>query len=304
MVGYLDAELPVDETAGDEAAEERAPILGAPDELAEVIADTGARHVIFTFTAFPDQAMLPLIRLCDERGVRVSLVPRMFERVNHRVSLSSIGRVPLISLDHVDPKGWQFAVKHGLDRIGSAAILIAISPLLLAIAIGVRLSSPGPVLYRQSRVGRDGRDFEMLKFRSMRLASAEPAVEGWLEVGSAPGGVEGVDRRTAVGTFIRRYSLDELPQFLNVLKGDMSLIGPRPERPEFVRRFNGEITNYADRHRVKSGITGLAQVKGLRGQTSITDRIDLDNFYIQNWSMLLDLKILIATVGAVLRSAE
>lgn len=299
VVGYLDP----DPNGALDPAELGAPILGRPGDLAAVLEATGARHVIFSFTSSPDGTLIPLIRTCEDRGVQVSLVPRMFERVNRRASLESIGALPLFSLGHVDPKGWQFAVKHGFDRVSSALLLALISPLLVGIAVAVKLSSPGPVLYRQRRVGRDGRHFEMLKFRSMRPAAAASGAS-WLADGIAPGGVEGEDRRTAIGCFIRRYSLDELPQLLNVLRGEMSMIGPRPERPEFVALFDQRVRGYSDRHRVKSGITGLAQTKGLRGQTSLTDRIELDNYYIQHWSMTLDLRILLATFGAVLRSAE
>ena len=150
------------------------------------------------------------------------------------------------------------------------------------------------MFFRQPRVGRDGNEFEMLKFRSMR-ASAEPLVVPDLPHDTAPGGIEGDDRRTRFGTFLRRTSLDELPQLLTVLKGDMSLIGPRPERPDFVRLFEDNVYRYGDRHRVKSGITGWAQVHGLRGKTSLTDRVEWDNFYIENWSLWLDVKILLMT---------
>ncbi|MGH2940414.1 MAG: sugar transferase [Solirubrobacterales bacterium] len=302
VVGYV-----ADEALDEEEGERTAAVLGRPGDLTEVIRRTGARHVIFTFLESadgPDARLTPLIRSCEEMGVQVSLVPRMFERVDHnRVALENIGRVPVLSLGNVNPKGWQFAFKHASDRAMSALVLLLISPLMLAIALAVRLSSPGPILFRQSRVGRDGRRFEMLKFRSMRPADAKPRSE-WFKSGMAPGGVEGEDRRTAVGKFIRAHSLDELPQLLNVLKGEMSMIGPRPERPEFVEVFDEEVRDYSDRHRVKSGITGLAQVNGLRGQTSIADRASLDNYYIQHWSMALDLKILLGTFGAVVRSAE
>jgi exopolysaccharide biosynthesis polyprenyl glycosylphosphotransferase len=300
VIGYVDKDL---DREG-HAAEHRAPILGGPDEFTEIAEKSGARHVIFTFTSSPDQTLVPLIRACEERRIGVSLVPRMYERVNNRVCLESIGRLPLFSLAPVDPKGWQFTIKHGLDRFASAALLALLSPLMVGIAICVRLSSPGPVLFRQHRVGRDGRRFEMLKFRSMRLEERQAEREEWLKPDSAPGGVEGEDRRTAIGRFIRAYSLDELPQLINVVKGEMSLIGPRPERPEFVQVFDEKVRGYSDRHRVKSGITGLAQTSGLRGQTSLTDRIELDNHYIHNWSMMMDLKILARTFGAVVRSAE
>jgi lipopolysaccharide/colanic/teichoic acid biosynthesis glycosyltransferase len=149
-------------------------------------------------------------------------------------------------------------------------------------------------------VGRDGHEFDLLKFRTMRDAKAQQN-EFELPEGVAPGGVEGDDRRTRIGQWLRGTSLDELPQFINVLRGDMSLVGPRPERPEFVARFARDVTRYEDRHRVKSGITGWAQVNGLRGQTSIADRVEWDNYYIQNWSLRLDLRIVVLTVAEVLR---
>jgi lipopolysaccharide/colanic/teichoic acid biosynthesis glycosyltransferase len=180
------------------------------------------------------------------------------------------------------------------------ALLLA-APLLLAVAVAVRGTSRGPVLFRQRRVGEGGRHFDMLKFRSMRVADEAGFVPA---AGVAPGGIEGVDRRTAVGRFLRRSSLDELPQLWNVVRGDMALVGPRPERPEHVARFSAEVPGYDRRHRVRVGLTGLAQVSGSRGATDIARRAELDNAYIQRWSLALDLKILGATVGAVLRGAE
>ena len=176
-----------------------------------------------------------------------------------------------------------------------------LAPVMAAIAIGVRLGSPGPVLFRQSRVGRDGQVFDVLKFRTMRVT--DDARDSGFELldGCAPGGVEGVDRRTRFGALLRATSLDEIPQFINVLRGEMSIVGPRPERPEFAARFSAEIDRYDDRLRVKSGITGWAQVNGLRGQTSIADRVEWDNHYIRNWSLGFDLKIMMLTVAEVLR---
>jgi len=176
----------------------------------------------------------------------------------------------------------------------------------------VRLSSKGPVVFRQRRVGRDGKVFGLYKFRSMRMkpGQTDPGddeagpIEYLVARNTAPGGVEGEDRRTAVGRVLRRTSLDELPQLVNVLRGEMSLIGPRPERPEFVELFGEGIVRYRDRHRVKSGITGWAQVHGLRGQTSIDERVEWDNYYIAHWSLGLDLKILMLTFIALFRAAE
>jgi lipopolysaccharide/colanic/teichoic acid biosynthesis glycosyltransferase len=194
--------------------------------------------------------------------------------------------------------------KYLVGRTAALLALLVLAPVLLALALAVVLTSRGPVLFRQERVGEGGATFAMLKFRSMRAPrpSDAPAL---LAAGAAPGGVEGADRRTAVGRFIRRTSLDELPQLWNVVRGDMCLVGPRPERPEHVARFSGEIPGYAARHRVRVGLTGLAQVEGARGAGScITTRAQLDNAYIDSWSLGLDARILGRTVGAVLRGAE
>jgi lipopolysaccharide/colanic/teichoic acid biosynthesis glycosyltransferase len=255
----------------------------------------------------------------------------------------------------------------------ATALLRLLSPVLVLTALAVRLTSPGPILFRQRRVGRDGTLFDLYKFRSMRIDAPEglqpermsanghgspdthghstsngqaPLLDGHGSVNghdsanghrsanghgsanghnpaeaglsseeiaafeftlardTAPGGVEGTDRRTPIGRFLRRTSLDELPQFLNVLRGEISGIGPRPERPEFVELFRHDVARYGDRHRVKSGITGWAQVHGLRGQTSLAERVEWDNYYIAHWSLALDLKILALTFGALLRNAE
>jgi lipopolysaccharide/colanic/teichoic acid biosynthesis glycosyltransferase len=208
----------------------------------------------------------------------------------------------VLSLRPVDPKGWQFTAKHASDRVAAGLLLFLLMPVLLSVAALIKLSSSGPVLFRQRRVGRDGQDFMLLKFRSMTMNSPQPQSERFVPTnGCAPGGVEGGDRRTFIGRLIRRLSIDELPQLINVLKGEMSLIGPRPERPEYVELFRADHDRYAARHRVKSGITGWAQVHGLRGQTSLADRIEWDNFYIENWSLWLDVKILIMTAAAVFR---
>jgi lipopolysaccharide/colanic/teichoic acid biosynthesis glycosyltransferase len=195
--------------------------------------------------------------------------------------------------------GWQFTLKEAADRAVALVALLLLAPLLLAIAIGVRVSSTGPVIFRQRRVGRGGEAFVLFKFRTM--VEAPGGAKFTLAHGNAPGGIEGTDRRTAFGRWLRAISLDELPQLLNVLRGEMSLIGPRPERPDYVELFTRVVPGYTERHRVKSGITGWAQANGLRGQTSIADRVELDNYYIENWSLALDLRILALTVVELLR---
>ena len=204
-----------------------------------------------------------------------------------------------------DPRGWQYAIKYAGDRVVSAVAIVVLSPLLAAAALATLMTLGRPVIFRQARVGIDGHEFDLLKFRTMRPTrdedGVEAAIEGRFAEGLAPGGVEGVDRRTRVGRFLRATSIDELPQLFNVVRGDMSLVGPRPERPSYVLLFDESVYRYADRHRVKSGITGWSQVHGLRGKTSITDRVEWDNYYIENQSFWLDLKIIAMTIPALLR---
>ncbi|MHB8658204.1 MAG: exopolysaccharide biosynthesis polyprenyl glycosylphosphotransferase [Solirubrobacteraceae bacterium] len=297
-VGFLDADPP-SRPAG--SGDGPVPVLGSADDLAMAIAQTGARKVILAFSSEPDHALVRRIRECLEVGVEFALVPRLYEAVNERSTLDHVGGLPLLWIQPTDPRSWQFAVKHALDRGLAGAGLLLLAPLMLAIALLVRVSSPGPILFRQRRVGRDGHAFDLVKFRTMDERTGGSAASFVPPDGCAPGGVEGSDCRTRVGRLLRRSFLDELPQLANVLRGDMSLVGPRPERPEFVARFSSEVARYEDRQRVKSGMTGWAQVCGLRGQTSITDRVEWDNWYIQNWSLRLDLRIIAMTVAQVLR---
>ncbi len=302
-VGFLDEDpRSVAEVGGREV-----PVLGTTEDLEDAVARTGVRNLIVAFSSVADARVSRLIPRCQELGVDVSVVPRMFDLINDRVGYDTVGGLPLLSFRAIDPKGMQFAIKHALDRLLAAVLVILFTPLLLAAAVAVKLSSPGPILFRQRRVGRDGRVFDFYKFRSMRESSGveeASALEYLLAGDIAPGGVEGVDRRTAVGRFLRSTSCDELPQLFNVLRGDMSLVGPRPERPEFVELFRNDIIRYGDRHRVKSGITGWAQVHGLRGQTSLAERVEWDNYYIAHWSIGLDLKILALTLVALFRNAS
>jgi len=304
-VGYIDA-FP----SKDRKVPREIPILGGPDDLEKVAERVGAKHIVIAFLSSrgSDAKLVQLVRQCDDLGLEVSLVPRLFEAINVRVNLEHIGGMPIYRLRAVRPRGWQFAAKYVIDRVAAAFFVLLLSPILLLCAVAIKLSSRGPVFYRQRRVGRDGRPFDLLKFRSMRGEATDPAEDPNVSVllpgDTAPGGIEGDDRRTAIGRLLRRTSLDELPQLFNVLKGDMSIVGPRPERPQFVEMFERRIERYDDRHRVKAGITGWAQVHGLRGKTSLSDRIELDNFYIENWSLRLDIKILVMTLGAVFYPAE
>ncbi len=281
----------------------RVPYLGATDELESAVLATGAKELVIGPSSVSDEQLARTALLAQRLGMRVRVVPRVMDAVGSKARVEHLGGIPLMHLGHIDPKGWQFALKHAFDRTAAGVGLVILSPLFLALTLLVVMSSPGPIFFRQQRVGRDGKVFDCLKFRTMRpLVSATSGFE--LQAGAAPGGVEGDDRRTWVGRIMRKASLDELPQLVNVLRGEMSLVGPRPERPEFVDLFAMQVRRYGDRHRVKAGITGWAQVHGLRGQTSIADRAEFDNHYIQNWSLSLDFKILLLTVLAVLRTAE
>jgi exopolysaccharide biosynthesis polyprenyl glycosylphosphotransferase len=307
-IGFLDDDpRSIAEVGGREM-----PVLGTVENIDETVEQTGVRNLIVAFSSVADARVSRLIQRCQELGIEVSVVPRMFDTINNRVGYDTVGGLPLMSFTTVNPKGMQFAIKHAFDRVLAAILLVLLSPVLLCTMLAVRLSSHGPVFFRQRRVGRDGKEFDLYKFRSMRAAPAvaeqsekDPnALEFLLGGDTAPGGVEGDDRRTPIGRFLRSSSIDELPQLMNVLCGEMSLIGPRPERPEFVELFNNDINRYDDRHRVKSGITGWAQVHGLRGQTSLAERVEWDNYYIAHWSLGLDLKILALTCIVPFRKAE
>ena len=312
-VGYLDSD-PLSRDG--QAAGDRVPVLGTADDLVTAIEHTGARRVILAFSSLPDHVLVSKVNECARLGIEVSLVPRLFETINSRATLDHVGGLPLLTLRPTDPRGWQFAVKHGFDRLFAFTALVVLSPLMLGCAIAVRLSSPGPILFRQRRVGRDGSEFMMLKFRTMRgdPSQAGEADAGWAatisrEAGEPPqvsaesreAAARPVNRTTSAGRILRTLSMDELPQLINVLRGDMSVVGPRPERVGYVREFERVVHGYGARHRVKSGMTGWAQVNGLRGQTSIADRVEWDNYYIQNWSLALDLRIIVMTVSEVLR---
>jgi exopolysaccharide biosynthesis polyprenyl glycosylphosphotransferase len=253
-VGFLDS----DPAPGSVDVDVGVPVLGGPDDLVEVRADTGAGHVVLAFGYEQDHRLAELVKRCQELGVGVSLVPSLYESVSERGQLDHVGGLPLFSPHAIDPRGWQFTVKHAIDRVFALLALMVLSPVLLTLALAVRVSSPGPVIFRQRRVGRDGRVFELLKFRTMLVSDGEKFTP---RADVAPGGIEGVDRRTPVGRWLRSSSLDELPQLVNVLRGEMSLIGPRPERPEFAEQFAREVPDYDDRLRVRSGINGMGPGK-------------------------------------------
>ena len=304
-VGFLDKD-----PRGDDDDRLGLPVLGASWDLEQVVRDHDVRHVVLAFSTAPHAVMLNLTKRCSALGIPVSIVPRLFENVTHRVAVEHVGGIPLLRAEHTDPKGWQFSLKYAIGRVLAVLVVALLLPVLGAIALAVRLSSPGPILFRQKRVGLDGKVFDLFKFRTMRMADAaaehDAAWAAQVLGEEAAAEVVADDRRTRPGRFLRRWSLDELPQLFNIVRGDMAFIGPRPERVGYVRAFEQHVYRYGDRHRVRSGLTGWAQVNGLRGATSLEDRIEWDNFYIENWSFWLDVKILFLTLPAVVsgRNAE
>jgi Undecaprenyl-phosphate glucose phosphotransferase len=263
-----------------------APVLGTTDALERVLGEQTVDQVIL---ALPSEDM-PLMKALMERlamhTVDVKIVPDLFQVVTLYGGLEEFGGLPIVSLQGGPLEGWNLVAKRAFDVLFSALALLVVSPVMLAVALVVKLTSRGSVLYRQERMGMDGAVFHILKFRTMKVDSEEAGPQM---------ATAGDDRRTPMGAFLRETSLDELPQLFNVLRGDMSLVGPRPERPVFIEEFKRQIPKYHLRHKVKAGITGWAQINGLRGQTSIQKRIEYDLYYIENWSLLLDLKILIRT---------
>ena len=283
------------------------PVLGASWDLDAVVREHDVEQVIITFSTAPNDVLLRLVRRCHELGVGVAMVPRLYERMTTRMSVEHIGGLPLVTAHSADPHGWQFAVKYGIDCIAALVLVALLSPLLAAGAIATFLSLGRPIFFRQRRVGRDGVEFDMLKFRTMHGAPEErgEADAEWakqqLSESDSNVAVEASiqDVRSPGGKLLRRLSIDELPQLFNVLLGHMSIVGPRPERVHYVREFERNIYRYGDRHRVKSGITGWAQANGLRGNTSLADRVEWDNYYIENFSLWLDAKIVLMTFAAV-----
>jgi exopolysaccharide biosynthesis polyprenyl glycosylphosphotransferase len=274
------------ETNGANGRAVNVPILGGPERLAELIDQHEVDEVIIALPEASHQEILMLISQCERGSVSIKVFPDVFQIMASQVSIGDLGGLPLLSVRDVALRGWRLTVKRAIDITGSTVGMVLLSPFLLLIGVLIKLDSPGPVFYAQERMGLDAKPFWCLKFRSMR-PDAEKDGPGWT--------TENDPRRTRVGELLRRKSLDELPQLINVLLGEMSLVGPRPERPVYVEQFRRSIPRYMDRHREKAGLTGWAQVNGLRGDTSIIERTKYDLWYIENWSLWLDFKILIRT---------
>lgn len=261
--------------------------LGPSAQLEELLESRRPDEVVAALEIWEFQRMPDVIRACEKTGVKLSLIPFYAEYMPSHPQFDSINGLTLINLRRIplDNLGNAF-VKRAIDIVGSFLLIVLFSPIMLVTAIGVKVSSPGPIIFKQKRVGLNKNEFYMFKFRSMRVNDTSDTA--WTRNDD--------DRKTRFGSFIRKFSIDELPQFFNVLKGDMSLVGPRPEIPHFVERFKEEIPLYMVKHQVRPGITGWAQVNGLRGDTSIEERIRYDIYYIENWTLLFDVQILFMTL--------
>ena len=261
--------------------------LGGYDKLDLALSEPGIDEVVVALDADEMDRISKVFAACDKQGVRITMVPFYNDYLPARPTIDALGDCKLINVRQTPFDNILNAfVKRLLDVLGSLCLIVLTSPIMLAVAVGVKLSSPGPIIFKQKRVGLNKREFMMYKFRSMRQNAGEQT--GW-STDSDP-------RKTRFGSLIRKFSLDELPQFFNVLKGDMSLVGPRPEVPFHVEHFKEEIPRYLVRQQVRPGVTGWAQINGLRGDTDIAERIRYDIWYIENWTLALDIKILFRTV--------
>ncbi|MBW3555301.1 MAG: sugar transferase [Actinobacteria bacterium] len=265
------------------------PVLGPVSSLEAVVRSQGIRRVVVAFGLTTDDQMVEVVRACDRAAVEIHVVPRFFELGAAGVT-EDVWGVPLVRVGRSLCHPAAHCAKRAFDLAFASVALVAVSPLMVVIAVLVRLSSPGPVLFRQARVGQHGKILELLKFRSMEIN--DDSDTQW--------SVEADQRVTRIGAVLRRTSLDELPQLFNVLRGDMSLVGPRPERPFYVERFSREVAGYRHRHRAPVGMTGWSQVNGLRGDTSLEERARLDNHYIENWSPWRDIVTLARTARVLL----
>jgi Undecaprenyl-phosphate glucose phosphotransferase len=264
-------------------------VLGALADTARVAAENRVDQVYIALPLEEHAKLVQLIRSVSNECLDIKVVPDLVQYATIRAELDDLDGIPIISLNEVPLRGWSSMAKRAMDAVLGFVFSLLLSPLFVLIALAIKWKGgPGPILLRQERMTLDGKTFHIYKFRTMVADAERDTGPIWAQPEDP--------RRTPVGVWLRRFNLDELPQLLNVVLGDMSLVGPRPERPPFVRQFKEKIPQYMLRHRVKSGITGWAQVNGWRGNTSLEKRIEYDLYYIENWSLLLDVKILILTL--------
>ncbi|PRY18426.1 sugar transferase [Kineococcus rhizosphaerae] len=286
-VGFVDSRPRIDDPS-----KLPAPLLGGYSELAELITDFAVRVVVVAFGNQREADLVDVLRTCDRLDCEIFVVPRLFEVHTVTRDMDEVWGIPLVRVRRAPFRTLTWQLKRLTDLVVAAVALVALSPVMLACAVAVRLEGGPGIIFRQVRVGLDGTPFEVLKFRSLKPVDDAESATNW--------NIKHDARLGPVGRFLRRSSLDELPQLWNILRGDMSLVGPRPERPHFVDEFTSRVPRYMARHRVPAGLTGWAQVHGLRGDTSIEDRASFDNYYIENWSLWGDVKIMARTVTQVL----
>lgn len=271
------------------------PILGTPEDLPDLIEKLAIDEVIVAIPEKGHREAIRVISYCERGRVTVKVFPDIFQFVTSQATIDDLGGLPLLSVRDFALRGYLLIFKRMIDLAGSIIALIIVSPVMLFTAMAIKLESPGPVFFVQPRMSLDGRKFMMIKFRSMR-SDAEKDGPGWT--------TEDDPRQTKLGTFLRRFELDELPNLFNVLLGEMSLVGPRPEQAHYVEQFQKIVPRYMERHREKAGMTGWAQVSGMRGDTSIIERTKYDLWYSEHWSILLDTKILLRTIWQLFRPQE
>ncbi len=291
VVGVLNHIEQVDSSLTDYKISSTLPILGSVDQLPALLTSQKIDEVILTVPGLEHKKIVEIILACEKEMVNFRMVPDIFEILTTQVELENFHGITLLGLKQFPlEKAINRFYKRTVDVLGASFGLILLSPLFLLIGCLIKKDSAGTIFYTQERIGQDGKHFMMIKFRTMSPDAEKKTGPVWAK--------EDDPRRTRIGAFLRRFNLDELPQLWNVLKADMSLVGPRPERPHFVNEFKGKIPRYMSRHRIKSGMTGWAQVNGLRGNTSILERIKYDLYYLENWSIWFDLKIILKTFFA------
>lgn len=268
-------------------------MLGQIDDLKKILKTHHVDEVILTDMSIPESKISEMILTCSDNNVVFKFIPNIFFMITSHISSKQLAGLPMMEVRGTPLEGWGRIAKRVVDIFVSTLALIISSPFSILAILAIKSTSPGPIIYAHDRIGRDGRKFRLYKFRSMYDKAEEKEKRYWTEAKDT--------RVTPVGRFIRKTNIDEIPQFVNILFGNMSLVGPRPEQPAFVEKFQKEIPEYYRRHRVKSGLTGWAQVNGLKGDTSIKERVRYDIFYIENWSLWFDLKILLKTIGLIIK---
>lgn len=283
LIGIVNGDLEEDSILG-------VPLLGRPEDLPNLIEQYRIDEVIVAMPEQGHRETLRVISYCERGRVTIKVFPDLFQYITSHAGIEDLGGLPLLAVRDYALRGYLLTLKRIMDFVGAVVGLIVLSPLMMLTALAIKLESPGPVFFVQPRMGLDGRQFMMIKFRSMR-SDAEKDGPGWT--------VRNDPRQTRLGTWLRRLEVDELPNLINVLLGEMSLVGPRPEQAYYVEQFRRYVPRYMDRHREKGGMTGWAQVNGLRGDSSISERTKYDLWYSENWSILLDTKILLRTIWQI-----